>query len=106
MGTTQRKWDFFDASCKPANKSLSEKKKQGKNRTVQRHEQVLPPAAASRESMQGIKYKRSDRVPMGGGGGNRQKSSPKLLSPLWGFVFESAGSSNKKKGRQTARPQI
>jgi hypothetical protein len=53
--------------------------------------------------MQGIKYKRSDRMPMGGGG-NRQKSSPKLLSPLWGFVFESAGSSNKNKvGRQQDR---
>ena len=31
MGTTQRKWDFFDASCEPAHTSLSEKK-QGKNR--------------------------------------------------------------------------
>jgi hypothetical protein len=61
---------------------------------MQKHEQVLPPAAASRESMQGNKYERFDRVPMGGGV-NQQKSSPKLLSPLWGFVFESAGSTNR-----------
>jgi hypothetical protein len=58
---------FFRCILQARKHEFERKKKQGKNRVMQRHEQVLPPAAASRESMQGIKYKRSDRVPMGAG---------------------------------------
>ncbi len=41
MGVKRRKWEFLDASCVPAH--TAEKKKQGKDCAMQRHEQVLPP---------------------------------------------------------------
>jgi hypothetical protein len=82
---------FFYASCEPAHTSLSEKKTRSKLRD-QRHEQVLPPC----ESMQGNKYERSNQVPMGGGE-VIDKILAKTAFSFWGFVFESAGSSHKKK---------
>ena len=41
MGTTQRKWDFFDASCEPANTSLSEKKNKVKIALIVRYIHIM-----------------------------------------------------------------
>ena len=59
---------FFLCILRARKHEFEREKKQGKNCAMQKHEQVLPPAAASRESMQGNKYERFDCVPMGGGG--------------------------------------
>ena len=63
---------------------------------MQKHEQVLPPAAASRESMQRNKYERFDRVPMGRGG-VINKNPCRNCFRLYGALFLKAQEAPTKK---------
>ena len=118
MGATRRKWYFFYASCEPARTSLQRKKPKVKIARCSGMSKFCPPATASPESRQGNTCERTRSRADGGwgGGSNRQNwqvsashqtSLAETAFSFWSFVFESAGSSlKKKKRRQTARPRI
>jgi hypothetical protein len=107
---------FFLCIMRARTHKFAAKKTQGKNRTMQRHEQVLPPCHCIARIDAG-EYVRADAIECRwgvGGGSNRQNwqvstsqqtSLAETAFSFWSFVFESAGSSLKKKkeGRQQDR---
>ncbi len=85
---------FFDTSCVPEHTSLQRKKTQAKIARCSGMSKFCPPAAASRESMRGIRDERTRCAANGGwgGGGTRQNwqgSAPQQtsLAQTWFLVF-------------------
>jgi hypothetical protein len=100
---------FFYASCVPVCTSLRQKKPKAKIMQCSGMSKFCPPAAASRKSMRWNCYEWTQCAANGGMGGeggtqqNWQGSAPQQtsLTQTWflvfGLLFESAGSSLKKK---------